>query len=584
MRASQFLISTKKESPADAEIISHKLMLRAGMIRKLASGLYTWLPMGLIVLRKLEAIIREEMNKLGAQEVLMPIMQPAHLWEESGRWGRYGPELLRIQDRHERSFCLGPTHEEVITDFVRNEIHSYKQLPLIFYQIQTKFRDEIRPRFGVMRSREFIMKDAYSFHVSEKNLNQTYQLMHEAYTNILKRIGLDFRAVLADTGSIGGNRSHEFHVLAESGEDSIAFSDRSDFAANVEMTEAVTLNPSNAKKEEKLQEIKTEGLSSIEEVSKFLNVGRSNIIKTLIVLGQPKEESPEDRSKKSYTPLVALALRGDHDLNIVKAEKINGIMSPLTFASKDIIKAQLGCDIGSLGPLELDIPVIVDRSANQLTSFVCGANKNGLHLTGVNWARDCNAINVEDIRNVTQGDPSPCGKGFLDIKRGIEVGHIFQLGTKYSEAMDCKVLNEGGAQQSVFMGCYGIGVSRIVAAAVEQNNDSNGILWPKTITPFQIALIPINIHKSEQVKGYCEEIYNQLLDIGFDVLFMDQEKARLGGMLTDVELIGLPHMLVLGEKGIEKGMIEYRNRSNSDNQDIPLSELNEFLIKSINTN
>jgi len=581
MRASQFLISTKKESPADAEIISHKLMLRAGMIRKLASGLYTWLPMGLIVLRKLEAIIREEMNKLGAQEILMPIMQPARLWEESGRWGRYGPELLRVQDRHERPFCLGPTHEEVVTDLIRNEVHSYKQLPLVLYQIQTKFRDEIRPRFGVMRSREFIMKDAYSFDVSEKNLSQTYQLMYEGYSSILKRIGLDFRAVIADTGSIGGSISHEFHVLAESGEDSIAFSDGSDFAANVETTEAATVHPSTVKKEEKLQEIKTKGLSSVEEISKFLDVDKSNIVKTLIVLGQPKEGSSENKSEEVHIPLVALALRGDHELNIIKAEKISGIMTPLTFASKDIIKAQLGCDIGSLGPLRLDIPVIVDRSANQLTSFVCGANKNGLHLTGVNWARDCNAIRVEDIRNVIQGDPSPDGKGFLDIKRGIEVGHIFQLGTKYSEAMDCKVLNEEGTQQSILMGCYGIGISRIVAAAIEQNNDGNGILWPKAITPFQIALIPVNIHKSEKVKDHCEKIYTQLLNIGFDVLFMDQEKARLGGMLADIELIGLPHRLVLGEKGIEKGTIEYRNRGESENQNIPLSELNEFLIKNI---
>jgi prolyl-tRNA synthetase len=521
------------------------------------------------------------MNKLGAQEILMPIMQPARLWEESGRWGRYGPELLRVQDRHERPFCLGPTHEEVVTDLIRNEVHSYKQLPLVLYQIQTKFRDEIRPRFGVMRSREFIMKDAYSFDISEKNLSQTYQLMYEGYSSILKRIGLDFRAVIADTGSIGGSISHEFHVLAESGEDSIAFSDGSGFAANVETTEAVTVHPSTVKKEEKLQEIKTKGLSSVEEISKFLDVDRSNIVKTLIVLGQPKEESSENKSEEVHMPLVALALRGDHELNIIKAEKISGVMSPLTFASKDVIKAQLGCDIGSLGPLRLDIPVIVDRSANQLTSFVCGANKNGLHLTGVNWARDCNAIRVEDIRNVIQGDPSPDGKGFLDIKRGIEVGHIFQLGTKYSEAMDCKVLSEEGTQQSILMGCYGIGISRIVAAAIEQNNDGNGILWPKAITPFQIALIPVNIHKSEKVKDHCEKIYTQLLNIGFDVLFMDQEKARLGGMLADIELIGLPHRLVLGEKGIEKGTIEYRNRGESENQNIPLSELNEFLIKNI---
>ena len=582
MRASEFLISTKKESPADAEIVSHKLMLRAGMIRKLASGLYTWLPMGLIVLRKLEAIIRQEMNKLGAQEVLMPIMQPSNLWEESGRWGRYGPELLRIQDRHERSFCLGPTHEEVITDLMRSEIHSYKQLPLIFYQIQTKFRDEIRPRFGVMRSREFIMKDAYSFHESEENLNQTYQLIHKAYTNILKKIGLDFRAVIADTGSIGGNGSHEFHVLAESGEDSIAFSNESDFAANVEMTEAVTLNQRNDMQEQKLEEIKTEGLCSVDEISEYLDVDKSNVIKTLIVLGNPKKISNNHKSKKDHVPLVALALRGDHEINIIKAEKISVVMSPLTFASKDIIKAQLGCDIGSLGPLELDIPLIVDRSANQSTNFICGANKNGFHLTGVNWRRDCNISKVEDIRNVIQGDLSPDGKGVLDIKRGIEVGHIFQLGTKYSESMSCMALSKEGAQQPIFMGCYGIGVSRIVAAAIEQNNDENGIKWPAELAPFQIALIPINIHKSEKVRNYCEKIYKQLTSNGFDVLFMDREKTRLGGMLADIELIGLPHRLVLGEKGVDRDVIEYRGRDSSSNQDIPLAELNQFLTKKLN--
>ena len=578
MRASQFLISTKKESPSDAEIISHQLMLRAGMIRKLASGLYTWLPMGLLVLRKVEAIIREEMNRSGAQEILMPIIQPAELWKESGRWEKYGPELLRMKDRHDRSFCLGPTHEEVITDLVRNEIQSYKQLPLIIYQIQTKVRDEIRPRFGVMRSREFIMKDAYSFHTTEESLSQTYKLMHEIYISIFKRIGLNFRSVLADTGSIGGSHSHEFHVLAESGEDSIAFSTQSNFAANIEMTEAMSPDPTSSSSKTKLQEIKTQDLSSIEEISQLLGVEKSNIIKTLIVLGQPKKESSQNDTNP---PLVALVLRGDHQLNTVKAEKINGVKSPLTFASKETIKDQLNCDAGSLGPVGLNIPIIADHSASQLINFVCGANKNNAHLIGVNWERDCGTKVVKDIRNVVQGDPSPDGEGILDIKRGIEVGHIFQLGTKYSKEMNGTILNEQGKKQLLFMGCYGIGVSRIVAAAIEQNNDEKGILWPDELAPFQIALIPINIHKSEKVKKTCEKIYSELLANDFEVLFMDQEKARLGFMLAEVELIGLPHRLVVGEKGLEKGVIEYRNRRSPDNINIPFAELNEFILQNV---
>ena len=573
MRASRFLIATQKETPADAEVISHQLMLRSGMIRKLAAGLYSWLPMGLRVLRKAEAIVREEMNKAGVQEVLMPVIQPSELWKESGRWEQYGPELLRIKDRHDRAFCLGPTHEEVITDLVRNEIRSYKQLPASFYQIQTKFRDEIRPRFGIMRSREFLMKDAYSFHVSQESLNQTYEIMYQAYSTIFQRMGLDFRPVLADTGSIGGSHSHEFHVLADSGEDDIAFSTDSNFAANVEMAEA--LAPVDERPEATMQstEVATPNQHSIEDVSKFLSMDNTRIAKTLIVLAETEDESTDVESN----PLIALVLRGDHELNDLKAEKLSGVASPLTFASEEQVKQQLGCSVGSLGPMGLDIPVIVDRSAAHLADFACGANKEGVHLTGVNWERDCPLSRVEDIRNVVQGDPSPDGKGTLNIKRGIEVGHIFQLGTKYSEAMNARVLNEQGREQPMLMGCYGIGVSRVVAAAIEQNNDDKGILWPEALAPFQVALVPINMHKSEQVRETCEKLYTELLDSGVDVLFMDQAKARLGGMLADVELMGIPHRIVIGDRGLEKGVVEYRHRREAGNRDIPLAEILEFL-------
>jgi prolyl-tRNA synthetase len=578
MRASRFLIATQKETPADAEVISHQLMLRSGMIRKLAAGLYSWLPMGLRVLRKAEAIVREEMNKAGVQEVLMPVTQPSELWKESGRWEQYGPELLRIKDRHDRSFCLGPTHEEVITDLVRNEIRSYKQLPASFYQIQTKFRDEIRPRFGIMRSREFLMKDAYSFHVSQESLHQTYEIMYQAYSAIFQRMGLDFRPVLADTGSIGGSHSHEFHVLAESGEDDIAFSTESDFAANIEMAEAVAPAGERPAATEQAKEVETPNQHSIEEVSQFLSLNQNQIAKTLIVLAETEDESTDVESN----PLIALVLRGDHELNDIKAEKFSGVASPLTFASEEQVKQQLGCSVGSLGPMGLDIPVIVDRSAAHLADFACGANKESIHLTGVNWERDCPLTNnplirVEDIRNVVAGDASPDGKGTLEIKRGIEVGHIFQLGTKYSEAMNARVLNEEGREQVMLMGCYGIGVSRVVASAIEQNNDDNGILWPDALAPFKVALIPINMHKSEQVRETCEKLYSELLESGVEVLFMDQEKARLGGMLADVELMGLPHRIVIGDRGLEKGVVEYRNRRESENQDIPLAEILEFI-------
>ncbi|RLA38755.1 MAG: proline--tRNA ligase, partial [Gammaproteobacteria bacterium] len=509
MRASRFLIATQKETPADAEVISHQLMLRAGLIRKLASGLYSWLPLGLRVLRKVEAIVREEMDRAEAQEVLMPVVQPSELWKESGRWQEYGGELLRIADRHGRDFCLGPTHEEIITDLIRGEIRSYKQLPANFYQIQTKFRDETRPRFGVMRAREFIMKDAYSFPATPESLQETYEVMHAAYCKIFQRLGLDFRPVLADTGSIGGSVSHEFHVLADSGEDDIAFSTTSDYAANVEMAEAIAPSGNRAAAAQEMAEVATPGQRSIDEVCKFLGCAADSIVKTLIVNGE------EEGS------LIALVLRGDHELNDIKAEKLEGVASPLTFASEQAVLAATDCNVGSLGPVGLNIPVIIDRSAAHLSDFVCGANKDGVHLTGVNWQRDCAADRIEDIRNVVAGDPSPDGQGTLEIKRGIEVGHIFQLGTKYSDAMNAKILDENGKEKAMLMGCYGIGVSRIVASAIEQNHDDKGIIWPESLAPFQLAIVPINPHKSEVVREASETLYTKLREAGHDVLLMD---------------------------------------------------------------
>ncbi len=569
MRASRFLISTLKETPADAEVISHQLMLRAGLIRKLASGLYTWLPLGLRVLRKVEGIIREEMNSVGAQEVLMPVVQPAELWQESGRWQQYGPELLRINDRHQRDFCLGPTHEEVITDLIRNEINSYKQLPATFYQVQTKFRDEIRPRFGVMRSREFIMKDAYSFHADQESLQETYDDMHQAYCNIFERIGLDYRPVLADTGSIGGSGSHEFHVLASSGEDDIAFSNASDYAANIELAQAITIEERQAATCE-LERVETPNQHSIEEVCAFLSITAEQTVKTLIVLGETEEDSDEQ-------PLIALVLRGDHQLNDIKAEKLIGVAAPLTFASEEQVKNTIGCNVGSIGPKDLSIKTYVDHSANILSDFVCGANEDGIHYTGANWQRDITQAEAVDIRNVVVGDPSPCGNGTLEIKRGIEVGHIFQLGTKYSDAMNANVLDVNGKSQTMIMGCYGIGVTRVVAAAIEQNHDENGIIWPASIAPFQIALIPINAHKSPAVAEKCEALYLELEQAGYDVIYMDEAKARLGVMLADTELMGIPHRLVVGDRGLENGSIEYKGRSDSDKQDIPVDDVLSFL-------
>jgi prolyl-tRNA synthetase len=563
MRTSKFLLATVKETPADAEIISHQLMLRAGLIRKMAAGLYNWLPMGLRVLRKVEAIIRDEMNKAGAQEVLMPVVQPAELWQESGRWEQYGPELLRMHDRHNREFCLGPTHEEVITDLARRELQSYKQLPANFYQIQTKFRDEIRPRFGVMRAREFIMKDAYSFHLDQASLDETYQAMHTAYTNIFTRLGLEFRPVAADTGSIGGALSHEFHVLAESGEDAIAFADGSDYAANVELAEAVAPADERPAPAAKMQSVDTPNVHSIEEVCDFLKVDAAQTVKTLIVKG-------------TETDAVALVVRGDHELNTIKAEKLEAVASPFEFAEEETVQKFTGCKPGSVGPVGLNIPVLVDRSAAQLADFVCGANEDGKHLTGVNWDRNIANYVTVDIRNVVQGDPSPDGQGTLAIARGIEVGHIFQLGYKYSEAMNATVLDEGGKQKPMLMGCYGIGVTRVVAAAIEQNHDDKGIIWPGAIAPFQLALLPMNMHKSERVREAAEKLYEELTAAGIDVL-LDDRKERAGVMFADMELIGIPHRLVIGDRGLDNGMLEYKGRRDSENTDVPLTGVLEFL-------
>ena len=572
MRASQFLLATVKETPADAEVVSHQLMLRAGMIRRLASGLYTWLPLGLRVLRRVETIVREEMNKAGAQEVLMPVVQPAELWEESGRWQQYGPELARLRDRHDRSFCLGPTHEEVITDLIRNEIKSYKQLPANFYQIQTKFRDEVRPRFGVMRAREFIMKDAYSFHNDQASLQETYDVMHRTYCNIFTRLGLNFRPVLADTGSIGGTGSHEFHVLAASGEDDIAFSDSSDYAANVEMAEALAPLGARPAATQAMQKVATPNAHTIDEVSAFLKVNAAQTVKTLIVLGAEEEGKP--------TPLIALVLRGDHSLNEIKAEKIAGLGKPLTFASDAQIQQVIGCKPGSLGPVGLKIETIVDRAAAHLNDFVCGANADGYHLTGINWERDVALGRVEDIRDVVEGDPSPDGNGTLQIKRGIEVGHIFQLGTKYSAALNAKVLNEEGREQVVIMGCYGIGVSRVVASAIEQNHDANGIMWPDAIAPFQIAIVPLNAQKSEAVRAQSEQLYERLQRMGYAVL-LDDRNERPGVKFADIDLIGIPHRFVIGDRSLAENKIEYKNRREADAREIALPDIDAFLQQHI---
>ncbi|GKW08764.1 proline--tRNA ligase [Pectobacterium carotovorum] len=570
MRTSQYMLSTLKETPADAEVISHQLMLRAGMIRKLASGLYTWLPTGLRVLRKVENIVREEMNNAGAIEVSMPVVQPADLWVESGRWDQYGPELLRFVDRGERPFVLGPTHEEVITDLIRNEVSSYKQLPLNFFQIQTKFRDEVRPRFGVMRSREFLMKDAYSFHTSQESLQVTYDAMYAAYSKIFSRMDLDFRAVQADTGSIGGNASHEFQVLATSGEDDIVFSTESDYAANIELAEAVAPKLGRAEATEELRLVDTPNAKTIAELVEQFTLPVEKTVKTLLV------KATEESGHK----LVALLVRGDHELNEIKAEKIAQVASPLTFATEEEIRATIGAGPGSLGPVKLSIPVVVDRTVAAMSDFSAGANIDGKHYFGINWERDVTLPQVADIRNVVEGDISPDGKGTLQIKRGIEVGHIFQLGSKYSEALKATVQGEDGRNQTLTMGCYGIGVTRVVAAAIEQNHDERGIIWPDAIAPFHVAILPMNMHKSFRVKEVAEDIYQQLRAKGIEVL-LDDRKERPGVMFADMELIGVPHTIVIGDRNLDSEEIEYKNRRGGEKQMIKTSEIIDFLLANI---
>jgi len=567
MKTSQYLLATLREDPSDAELASHRLMLRAGMIRAQASGLYTWLPTGLKVLRKVENIVREEMDAIGAGEILMPMVQAAELWQESGRWQEYGPELLRMHDRHGREFCLGPTHEEIITSMIRDEIRSYKQLPAVYYQIQGKFRDERRPRFGVMRAREFLMKDAYSFHTNDDCLEETYQQMYQAYSRIFERLGLEFRAVIADTGSIGGEKSHEFHVLADSGEDAIAFSSDSDYAANVEKAESLAPNvKSRADAIETLAEVATPNAHTIEEVAKLLTIAKEKALKTLFVKGT------EDQ------PVIAVCLRGDHQLNEIKMEKHPLVASPFAMASDEQILSVAGCKAGSVGPVGLNIPIIADRDAAILSDFVCGANKDGYHLTGVNWQRDAQYNEVFDCRNIVEGDTSPDGKGTLTVKRGIEVGHIFQLGTKYSEAMKANVLSENGKAVTLTMGCYGIGVSRIVAAAIEQNHDEYGITWPENIAPFQVAIVPMNMKRSPRVAEHAEALYAQLKQAGVEVLF-DDRKERPGVMFADIELIGVPHRIVISERGIDAGTFEYKHRRKNDKLDIQIDNAFPLLME-----
>ena len=570
MRASQFLIATQKETPADAEVISHQLMLRAGLIRRLASGLYTWLPMGLRSIRKVERIVREELDAAGAQELLMPAVQPAELWQESGRWQQYGPELLRLKDRHQRDFCVGPTHEEVITDMMRKEVRSYKSLPMNFYQIQTKFRDEVRPRFGVMRSREFIMKDAYSFHLDQQSLQQTYDTMHLAYTNIFTRLGLNFRAVRADSGSIGGDASQEFHVLAQSGEDDIAFSNdpSSHFAANIETAEAMLPKAPRVAPSKAMEMVHTPDQKTIQSVCEFLGLAATQSLKTLVVLGHEDENGQQ--------PLVALVLRGDHTMNEIKVEKHPLIASPLTMAPEQRIIDELNTTPGSIGPVSLSISIIADRAATVMSDFTAGANLPGYHHTNLNWERDCGYTQVADIRNVVEDDPSPCGHGNIEIKRGIEVGHIFQLGDKYSQAMNATVLNENGKPQFMQMGCYGIGITRIVAAAIEQNFDDNGIMWPLALAPFEVALIPLNYEKSAVVREATDALYRDFKDAGIDVI-MDDRAMRPGVKFADAELIGIPHRIVIGDRGIDSGTLEYRDRRAEANEDLPLAEALDFI-------
>jgi len=563
MRVSQFFLSTLKEAPSEAEVVSHKLMLRAGLIRRLTSGVYTWMPLGLRVLRKVEAVIREEMNRSGAIELLMPAVQPAELWQESGRWDQYGPELLRFKDRHHRDFCFGPTHEEVVSDIVRREVKSYRQLPLNLYQIQTKFRDEIRPRFGVMRGREFIMKDAYSFHTDKPSLDVTYQAMYDCYSRIFTRLGLKFRAVAADTGSIGGTASHEFHVLADSGEDAIAYSPQSDYAANVELAEALAPKERASAPHENLQKVHTPGVKTIGELCAFLKVPRERTVKAVVVDGADGKP-------------VLLLLRGDHELNLIKAGKLEAVQRPVNFSSAAAIRAAFGADPGSLGPIGYEGAVIADRALATVSDFVTGANEDGHHYAGANFGRDCPTPIFADIRNVIPGDPSPDGRGSLEICRGIEVGHIFQLRTKYSSAMELTYLDESGEAKLMEMGCYGIGVTRTVAAAIEQNYDDRGIVFPRAMAPFDLALVPIGLAKSERVRETVEALYKELRDTGIDVL-LDDRDGRPGVMFADMELIGIPYRVVVGERGLKDGTIEFQGRQDAKAELVPLKSAIEFI-------
>ena len=549
MRFTEFGLTTLKETPAEAEIISHQLMLRAGLIRRLASGLFTWMPLGLRVMRKVEKVVRREMNRAGALEMLMPAVQPAELWQESGRWDEYGPLLLRIRDRHDREYCFGPTHEEVITDLARRELKSYKQLPVNFYQIQTKFRDEIRPRFGVMRAREFIMKDAYSFDIDQASLEKSYQKMHAAYSAIFEGLGLKFRIVDADSGEIGGSRSQEFHVLANSGEDAIAYCDEDGYASNVETAATFPSDEKAPAATQELQKVETPQIKTIEALAEFLKVTRKQTLKVLIVEG---DDGP-----------VALALRGDHELNALKAQSLAGVASPIQMADAGTIRQATGCDTGFAGPIRLDIPIYFDHASRQMSDFVCGANETDMHYTGVNFGRDIDLPETVDIRNVVEGDLTPGGKGTLSIARGIEVGHIFQLGTKYSEAMGATVQDSSGAETAMVMGCYGIGVTRIVAAAIEQNHDDKGIIWPEQLAPFDVALVPINMQRSEPLREAAEQLYAELQDMGLEVLFDDRD-ARPGVKFADAELIGIPHRVVISERGLESNELEYRHRRDSE--------------------
>ena len=565
MRFSEFGLTTLKEVPAEAEIVSHKLMLRAGLIRRLASGLFTWMPLGLRVLRKVEAVVREEMDRAGALELLMPAVQPAELWQKTGRWDQYGPLLLRMHDRHQREFCFGPTHEEVITDVASRELRSYKQLPVNYYQIQTKFRDEIRPRFGVMRSREFIMKDAYSFDIDHDGLEASYQKMHAAYTAIFERLGLEFRVVWADSGEIGGSKSQEFHVIADSGEDAIAYCDGSDFASNIETAPTFPEDKDRPAPARDLEKIATPGVHTIADLCKLLDIEPSQTVKTLIVEG---DDGP-----------VALVIRGDHELNAVKAQKLPGVSSPLVMADDKTIREATGSAAGSLGPVGIDLPVFIDHAVGRLADFSCGANDEGFHYTGVNFGRDLPEPETVDIRNVVAGDPAPGGEGMLSIARGIEVGHIFQLGTKYSEAMGATVQDQEGKDRAMEMGCYGIGITRIVGAAIEQNHDDSGIIWPAPLAPFDVVLVPINMHRSEAVRDAAEALYAELGDAGLEVLFDDRD-VRPGVKFADAELIGIPHRLVVSERGLEAGELEYRHRRDEESRNLKREEALKLLKES----